>query len=466
MAAKRRAGRLAAPAGAGVGFGTPEAASAAQRRLGKTANNVSAPGQPDPAGGRERGRVREGAQPSLANHNGAQAPAVDPAEAQATAYDERRAARFRLRRVNGHVSALERVRKCGTPCSEVVGVKVTAGAAHYVGLSSCSSIWACAVCQATIRQARSEDLENKTGVWMRAGNSLAMATFTVSHHEHDRLKAQLNAMTTGFRKMQQGRRWQKFKDAYGLAGLTKAIEITHGENGWHGHFHVLVWLREALEDDAATERARRMEDELYAMWHKAAVKHGLGEPSRAHGVRVDPVRRGEAGARDLAKYIAKVQDKDTGKTHNAAMEMTRVDLKSGRRKSRTPFQILDDFSATGDAAELALWNEYEKATKGHKALTWTPDLVKELKKLLKEFGQDDDERTDEEILEEERDGEVAGFLSNRAFGRYIARHLTRDHELLQAAKSGGWLAMVALCQSWGVPDEDLFRSPDQGRRAS
>lgn len=442
LAAKRRAARLAAPAGPDA---APKAGGSAPRsgRLGNTASNVSPAGQ-DPAGS-------------------GQEPGPDAA---AVAYAARRAVRFRLRRVNTHVSALDRVRKCGTPCSEVVGIKVGSGAAHYLGLSSCGSIWACPVCSATIRHARSEDLEAKAAVWMRAGHSLAMATFTVRHHSHDRLKQQIDAMTKAFRKMQGGKGWQQLRTDFDLVGMTKAIEITHGENGWHTHFHVLLWLREDLPDDQSTDRARLVEDQLYARWHRAAVKAGLGEPTRANGVRVDPVRRGEAGARDLAKYIAKVQDKDTGKTHSAAMELTRVDLKSARRKSRTPFQILDDFSATGDAADLALWNEYEKATKGHKALTWTPALVKELKKLLAEYGQDEDERTDEEILAAEQGGDLAGFVSNRAFGRYIARHLTRDYELLQAAETGGWHAIVALCRSWGVPDEDLMTAPVLGRSAS
>ncbi len=52
----------------------------------------------------------------------------------------------------------------------------------------------------------------------------------------------------------------------------------------------------------------------------------------------------------------------------------RGDLKRGRRRaSLTPFEILERAIA-GDSRSLALWREYERATKGRNALTWSPGL--------------------------------------------------------------------------------------------
>ena len=43
---------------------------------------------------------------------------------------------------------------------------------------------------------------------------------------------------------------------------------------------------------------------------------------------------------------------------------------------RTPFQILEDFRWTGDADDRSLWRTYERATKGHQAITWSKGLRK------------------------------------------------------------------------------------------
>jgi hypothetical protein len=79
-----------------------------------------------------------------------------------------------------------------------------------------------------------------------------------------------------------------------------------------------------------------------------------------HGVRFDVVTTGEtAGA-----YICKLQD-----GRGVGSEVARGDLKSGRLGSVTPFEILDYFERTGDAAAADLWAEWEQATHGRRALT-------------------------------------------------------------------------------------------------
>ena len=74
-------------------------------------------------------------------------------------------------------------------------------------------------------------------------------------------------------------------------------------------------------------------------------------------------------AEEAGPYIAKTQD--GGAVGN---EMARADLKQGRDGHRTPFEILDDFRWTGDLEDLALWHEYERATKGQQAITWSKGL--------------------------------------------------------------------------------------------
>ncbi len=74
----------------------------------------------------------------------------------------------------------------------------------------------------------------------------------------------------------------------------------------------------------------------------------------------------DQGVAALAEYLFKVQD-----GYGIAAELVRADLKRGRRKvARVPFQIAEG-AAAGRCVDLALWLEYETATKGRRIMDWT-----------------------------------------------------------------------------------------------
>jgi hypothetical protein len=115
-----------------------------------------------------------------------------------------------------------------------------------------------------------------------------------------------------------------------------------------------------------------------------------------------------SSAEDAGQYIAKTQD-----VRAVGNEMARADLKQGRAGGRTPFEIFDDFRWTGDADDLAVWREYERATKGRQAITWS----KGLRALLAVA-----ERTDEEIAAEEIGGEDLAVIHGDDWRRIVRRH--------------------------------------------
>jgi hypothetical protein len=110
-----------------------------------------------------------------------------------------------------------------------------------------------------------------------------------------------------------------------------------------------------------------------------------------HGVKWSRVG-GNAGA--LAAYLVKVQDGEACKS--IAAELVRGDAKKGRSRHLTPFQLLEVASLGGKTQKqarrarraLALWHEYETATKGRRALTG-------LAPLLRAYDQGEDEGDDE-----------------------------------------------------------------------
>src|SRR5581483_5873488 len=75
---------------------------------------------------------------------------------------------------------------------------------------------------------------------------------------------------------------------------------------------------------------------------------------------------------------------------------------AGRKTSETPWEILERAMTDGDAAALELWHEYEQATRGCRALVWSPGLRATLG-----AGQ---EITDEEAATDEPDEVVTEVL--------------------------------------------------------
>ncbi|GHD37747.1 hypothetical protein GCM10007147_45950 [Nocardiopsis kunsanensis] len=265
------------------------------------------------------------------------------------------------------------------------------GVAHYAGVGTCGSIWACPVCSAKIRNTRAEDVSTATANWDREGNTVLMAAFTAPHDLGMALQPLMKAISSGFTYCLSGRPWMRLKERLGIVGQIRALEVTHGEHGWHPHLHVLIYIKGGIDAQGLAELTIHLRER----WKTWITRKGYRPPHDLHGVDIQRCYSAEeAGA-----YIAKTQD---GK--GVGNEMTRGDLKQGRKGSRTPFEILDDFRWTGDARDLALWGEYERATHKKQAITWSGGL----RKLL--LPDDQEEKKDEEIAEEEVGGDDVALL--------------------------------------------------------
>jgi len=55
-------------------------------------------------------------------------------------------------------------------------------------------------------------------------------------------------LSKGWGYMTAGRQWIQFKETFGLVGTIKAVEVTHGGNGWHPHIHVLFFVDAPMND--------------------------------------------------------------------------------------------------------------------------------------------------------------------------------------------------------------------------
>jgi hypothetical protein len=316
---------------------------------------------------------------------------------------DRRAEAYDARRELWSLSKLARVRSCGRSAvtgdgSVAVRVTETGGrrVAGFAGLATCGSVWACPVCARKIAAERQADLEQACTEWERLGGSLALLTLTVQHHKGQSLQAVWNAVRDGWQAVTSGRSWQGNQASYGIEGWARVVEVVEGEQGWHVHVHAVLFLHHSL----AIATLRAAAKALYGRWAAGIGKTGFRSRQtvrdargQLHWVGVDLREyRGDQVVSTLAGYLTK--QSDYSRAESVAMELTRGDLKPTRASgSRTPFRILADLIGNGDAADLALWEEYERVSKGRRQLTWSRGF-RQLVGLLVE-------RSDDEIVSDE-----------------------------------------------------------------
>lgn len=288
--------------------------------------------------------------------------------------------------------------------------------AHYSGLERCASIWACPVCSPIIRGGRSVEITSAVESADDKKMGIVFVTMTQRHQVGDALQFTLDVMLEGFRLLQAKRAYKALKTRFGIVGMIRATEVTYGQNGWHPHNHLLFFLDKKI----SVKQVERLQHELGALWIAQCQKIGAGIPTQEHGVRAQVV---DGAGTVLAEYITKFQESGeyTEKNTNIGLEIARGDLKTGKRESFVPFELLD---AAGEGSELArgLWLEYVLATRGRRAFSWSRGLREMLIPDL-------EEQTDEEIIEDAEQAELVLMID----GKYYDRNLRDKPENLAGA---------------------------------
>lgn len=328
--------------------------------------------------------------------------------------------------------------RCRWRVAAVVGVHAPAGdhGAHFSGLERCGSIWSCPVCAAVIRAARAREIAAALESAHTKGHGIAFVTLTLRHTSTDPLAKNLDVLLEAWRKVTSWQAWKKLAKRLGHIGAIRSVEVTLGGNGWHPHAHLAIVFDKPLTE---IQRAS-FEAELGAIWQRAVVKLGARMPSLEHGVNV---KLADGDGVQIAGYLAKVQETVGKQRLGIAKELARGDLKHGRAGSVTPFELLDD--ETGAAGPRAHWIEYVAATKGRRAFSWSRGLRDYLI-------PEDEERTDDEVLDDAEQGDLVGLIDGETWDREYREDPTRIHETLLEAE--------------GVKDDAIIRengSPDVQR---
>lgn len=293
----------------------------------------------------------------------------------------------------------------------------------YRGLETCGSVWMCPVCAAKISEKRKVELSEGISRWIDQGGSVIMATFTVQHFKTDSFNKTITGLQTAYRKLLNRKSGQAIVAEMGVIGRIKALETTYGENGWHPHFHVLMFLKNAHIDLEAYQIR------LLECWRSVCLSSGLNKPND-HGLQLHD-------GTYAATYVSK---------WGLESEMTKGHMKTSR-DGYSPFDLLRAQVGTysGTAKPLApgeyknLFRDYAYNMKGKRQLVWS-DGLRDLLGLRQE-------KSDQELVDEVEEQEVLFVNIPLAMWKVILKAEKRA-EVLESCKLGLANFETYCCEIW------------------
>lgn len=290
------------------------------------------------------------------------------------------------------------------------------GSARMHGVTTCKSVWTCAVCSAKICAVRQAELAEGMRNWVAQGGYVFLMTATFPHDREDVLADMMPRFAKAKAHFKNSKTYKRILGKGVRKGSVTSLEVTRGErSGWHPHQHDLVFATPSAFGDTTQGEGGRLSsrsiDELKEAWYMALRKAGLAEQDEMsdvlkHGLDV-------RGGQFAAEYIAKFgKDQKWGLSREVTMHAAKVGSDS---KGAHPFQLLA-WAEEGDTDAVAQFREYAEAFEGKRMLSWSRGLKKELTGL----DELSDEEAADQVLPEES---VAGRIDAEALSVLQSRRL-------------------------------------------
>lgn len=226
------------------------------------------------------------------------------------------------------------------------------------GVHTCDSA-VCPVCAPKIAMQHAKELAAACTAAYAKGWRVLHITYTLSHHKGESLEHVLSSIASARRKyFTAGRGYQSVKKQAGIEGSARSLESTVGANGWHPHFHELLFCSGEIPDD--------FEAQLKTLWGAAVAKVG-GYADEQHGLVV------EEGSERISDYLNKFGRLPEEGGHSVEMELSHGHSKIARKGGKTPFALLDAASK-GDDNAARLFCEYAACMAGRSLIRWSKGL--------------------------------------------------------------------------------------------
>lgn len=293
--------------------------------------------------------------------------------------------------------------------------------AHYSNVQRCGSVWTCPICSAQISEGRRQELKQGMEYWTgqgsatESGGSVYLLTLTNPHHHGDNLVQLLEGQKKAIAYLWGDRKSKEMLKELGKVGHITATEVTHGANGWHPHYHILLFFKKPINHES-------LRNFLATCWQNCCSKSGLKVPSHLHGC---DLREGKYADKYVSKW-------------GLADEVTKGHIKKGKEDSVTPWDLLRQ-SEGGCEKSGYLFQVFAAAFKGKRQLSWSRGL----KSLLKV-----DEVTDEQLATETEKDSVEVDILAMELWRLILRYKSRadylkakEHDIKSGTKQADDLIM-------------------------
>jgi len=212
-----------------------------------------------------------------------------------------------------------------------------------------------------------------------------LLTLTVRHKVTDSYDKSLTGLVSAYRKFLNRRTGKNLFSIMGVCGRIRALESTFGVNGWHPHFHVLLFIKDSIPANLVSLHEKTLSD----LWRSACFSSGLAA-TNSHGCTL---KDGSAASQYITKW-------------GLESEITKSHIKKSK-ENYSPNDLLrfEIGTYSGTALPLqpgqarVLYREYAYTMKGKRQLVWS-DGLRDLLGLRHEKSDSDliDEVEDQEVL--------------------------------------------------------------------
>lgn len=238
--------------------------------------------------------------------------------------------------------------------------------AHYSNVQRCGSVWTCPICSAQISEGRRQELKQGMENWQGKGSAkdvggmVYLLTLTNPHYYGDNLFQLLQGQKKALAYLWGDRKSKEMLKTLGKVGHITATEVTHGVNGWHPHYHILLFFDKPIN-------TKSLRSFLATCWQNCCKKSGLKVPDHVHGC---DLREGKYADKYVSKW-------------GLADEVTKGHIKKGKEESLTPWDLLRQ-SEEGCEKSGYLFQVFASAFKGKRQLSWSRGLKSLLQVDVKE----------------------------------------------------------------------------------
>lgn len=298
--------------------------------------------------------------------------------------------------------------------------------AHFGGLVTCGSQWLCAVCSTKIALSRRGEAQLAVQRLGEQGGVCGLLTLTIPHQAGQPFNEVLANIKRLYERWSTGKHSTAMRKRWPQLGFIRAVEVTRGINGWHPHFHIVLFFSQPIPWVDVRE-------DFFARWASIAKREfGWNLPRASLDLR---------GHSDAACYISKWSLED---------EITLAHIKRGRGESLTPFELLSSYMR-GDSQSGHAWREFATGVchfNGERVLstarlTWSKGLKKALAIA---------ELTDEQIADaQDKRAHLLGTLSFDQWQRVLAQEVDVRPALLTLATQGTFEDVLAFVNNLPEP---------------